>query len=181
MRKFLFLLVLTFFGESLQAQFIVGFETNWSDSFVEWTLFEEEEDNDGFLRLRWLTQEDWTEWEYRIMDSFGQIKQRFKGDQNEWELRGDGQIVTMRTLFRGNFREWRITDNSKTLRFKTKFGNLSDEWILDNSRNGIFDVYTNFEGDPRAWTIADELDEDISFEMKMAMIFISIYYSTPKQ
>ena len=27
----------------------------------------------------------------------------------------------------------------------------------------------------------DELDEDISFEMKMAMIFITIYYSTPKQ
>jgi hypothetical protein len=87
----------------------------------------------------------------------------------------------MRTLFRGNFREWRITDNRKTLRFKTKFGNISDEWILDNNRNGIFDVYTNFEGDPRAWSIVDELDEDISFELKMAMIFISIYYSTPKQ
>ena len=49
MRKFIFLLLLTFFGESLNAQFIVGFETNWSDSFTEWTLFEEEEDNDDML------------------------------------------------------------------------------------------------------------------------------------
>ncbi|MCI5080378.1 MAG: hypothetical protein MRY78_01730 [Saprospiraceae bacterium] len=178
-----YILLLFLFGcsQMVHAQYLVGLETKWADSFREWTLFAEAEENDGHLQLRWLGQDDWTEWDYRVEDSFGQIKQKWKDNPNEWELRGNNNIVSMRTSLIGNFREWRISDNQHTLTFQTRYGNMADEWEMRNKELGYFGMLTEYEGDPRSWIITDELQEELSFELKMAMIFIAIYQSTPKQ
>jgi hypothetical protein len=164
-----------------EAQYLTGIATRWNDSFVEWLFFTENEDEEGELKMRWQLQNDWTQWEYRLNDQYGTIKLKWRDNLNEWELRGGNKIVTARTLWTDDPREWRITNNNKSLTLKSKWSNQSDEWELRSSNYGNFIMYTNWERDPRDWVIIDELSEEISLEMKMMLIFIVVYHSSPKQ
>ena len=83
-------------------------------------------------------------------------------------------------IWSNDFREWRISNNSISLTLKSKYGNTFDEWIVREDNYGHFAMYTNWEGDPREWEIVDELDEDVSLEMKMALVFIASFHSFPK-
>jgi hypothetical protein len=165
----------------LSAQYLTSISTRYSDSFIEWTFYTEDEEEEGDLAIRWLLQNDWTEWEYRIGETFGTIKTKWRDSPEEWELRGNNKIVTARTIWSGDYREWRITDNHLTLTLKTKWGNLWDEWLLRDDSHGNFNMYTEWERDPRDWVIVDELDDEVSFEMKMMMMFIVVFHSSPKQ
>lgn len=164
-----------------RAQQLSGIATRWSDSFGEWVVFAEEEEESGELRLRWIGLDNWTEWEYRLGESTGQIKLKWNEDPNEWEIRGDNRIISARTLFNGDFREWRITDNDRQLTFSSRYGNSSDHWALRESDYGYFSIYTAWEGDPRDWVVEDELDPAIDLPMKMALVFIAIYQSILKE
>ena len=166
---------------SLEAQNLTSVVSRWDDSFIEWYFYTENEDEEGELKMRWQLQNDWSEWEYRLNDYNGTIKLKWRDNPNEWELRGNNKIVTARTLWNNDLREWRITDNSKTLTLKSKWGNQLDEWELRDSPKGNFYMYTTTERDPRNWEIADELNADISFQMKMMLMFIVAFHSSPKQ
>ena len=166
---------------SLQAQILTGVATRWNDSFAEWAVFTTDEENEGELRLRWAMQDDWTEWQYRLGESTGTIKLKWREDLNEWEARGDNQIASARTVWRGNFREWRISDGKHTLTLHSRYGNIWDEWTIRNSSSGHFEMYTSFEGDPRDWAVIDELDESVPLPMKILMIHVVLFQSTPKQ
>lgn len=166
---------------SVQAQYLTGMSTSWSDSFVEWEIFTDDEELNGELKMRWQMQEDWSQWDYRLDDAIGSIKQKWKDNPNEWEVRGDNKVITARTIYRDDFREWRITDNSKTLRLKTRFGNNGNEWILEGKDYGFMEIYTEWENDPRDWIIVDELSDDVPLPMKMAVVFLAIYQSSPRQ
>jgi len=166
---------------SLSAQFISGVATRWSDDFSEWLIFpESEEEEEGYLRMRWQSQRDWTVWDYRLGDWSGAVKLKWKQNPNQWEFRGNNEIVTARTLWNNNLLEWRITSKLGQFTLKSRYGNVQDEWALRNSKVGEFRMYTNWEGDPREWVIVDELDEEISMTTKIAMLFIVIYHSSPK-
>lgn len=165
-----------------KGQYLTGIASRYSDSFVEWLFYTEDETAEGELKIRWQFQtDDFTEWDYRIGETFGDIKLKWKGKPDEWELRGNNNIISARTLWNGDFREWRITNNSISLTLKTKWGNQWDEWQLRDDHHGQFTMYTNYESDPRDWIIVDEMDADISFEMKMMMMFIVVFNSSPKQ
>ena len=166
----------------LQAQYLSGIATRWSDDFSEWLLFpENEEDEEGTLNMRWQSRRDWTVWDYRLGDWSGSIKLKWKNNPNEWEIRGNNEIVTARTLWNNNFLEWRIKDNSgKQYTLKSRYGNIIDDWELRDSNMGEFRMYTNYERDPRDWVIIDDLDESVSLTTKIAMIFIVVYHSSPK-
>jgi len=174
-------IILLFAPLLLHAQYLTGIATAWSDSFVEWQLFSDEEEVMGNLKMRWPTRNDWTEWDYRLGDEFGTIKLKWKENPNEWEIRGDNQIVTARTVFANDFRQWRITDNSTRLTLQSKYGNRWDEWAIKEVTYGNFQIYTNWEGDPREWIIVDEFEDEISFPMKMAIVFIAVFHSSPKE
>lgn len=165
---------------NLSAQQLSGIATRWSDSFGEWIVFAEEEEEPGELRMRWVGLDNWTEWEYRLGESTGQIQLKWNEDPNEWEIRGDNRIITARTLYRGDPMEWRITDNTNQLTLNNRYGNTSDHWTIRDSDHGYFSVYTAWEGDPRDWIIEDELGPAIDLPMKMALVFIAIYHSIPK-
>ena len=166
----------------------------WQDSFVEWEIFsslkkadlEEGEEADeafyGDLKLRWLNvRDDWSEWDYEIGGQRGVIKQKWKDDPQQWELRSyAGTVITMRTAWNGDFKEWRVSDNSITLNIKSKWTNQLDEWLLQDNNYGNFYLYTLRTRDPRDWAIEDNLDPAISEEMKLAMIFLVIFNSSPK-
>ncbi len=176
------LLLLTLQG---RAQYLTGLSSYYDDSFIEWRFYAEneaEEEDEGELKITWqLRENDFTEWDYRIGDAFGTIKMKWKDSPEEWELRGNNSIVGARTVWPGQFDEWRITDNTTTLTLKSKWSNQWDEWLLRNSNNGNFSMYTNYERDPRDWVIVDELDEKVSFEMKVMLMFVVMFNATPKQ
>lgn len=168
-----------------QAQQLVGLSSYYDDSFVEWRFYAADETGDeteGTLKLTWqLREDDWTEWEYRIGDAYGTIKMKWRDNPEEWELRGNNSIVTARTVWPGQFDEWRITDNTTTLTLKSKWTSQWDYWLLRSSNNGNFEMYTHYERDPRDWEIVDELDDKVSFEMKLMLMFVTMFNSTPKR
>lgn len=149
------------------------------DDFTSWDLFGTEEDPMGYIRLRWIQQSDWSEWDFRIGETTGQIKMRSKNDPNIWELRSNNRIITMKTIYSGDFNQWRITDDTYTLTYKTMYENVYDGWKT-SSKSGEYEVYTQWEMDPRDWIINDKLKDTIDQQFKTAMIFISSFYSSPK-
>jgi len=181
MKYFLPFFLLSFLPGFLSAQYITGIFTKYSDSFTEWRLFTENEDEEGELNIRWQIQSDWTQWDYTLGSLFGTIKTKWRDNPEEWELRGNNTIVTARTIWKGDFREWRIKGSGHTLTLKSKWGNQLDEWELRDSKNGGFVMYNSYKRDPRDWVIIDEMDEDVSFEEKMMLTFIVVFHSSPKQ
>lgn len=168
--------------------------SRWQDSFVEWEIYatapdqhpeegeEAQEEQYGELKLRWLNvREDWSEWEYDLGGQTGTIRQKWKDDLQQWELRGyNGVVITMRTAWNGDLKEWRVSDNTHTMNIKSKWTNQLDEWLADDPTYGKLYLYTLRSRDPRDWAIDDRLDPAIPEEMKLAMIFVVIFNSTPK-
>jgi hypothetical protein len=178
----------------LHAQTISTVSTRWNDSFVEWDIYasegqDEAESTDppeevlyGELKLRWLNvRDDFSEWTYELNGERGTIKQKWKNDPTQWELRTyTGDVVTMRASWSNDFSEWRLTNNSFSLTLGSRWKNRLDEWLTDDPNRGKFYIYTLREQDPRDWAVEDNLSEEVNEPMKMALIFLAIYHSTPK-
>lgn len=179
---------------SAQAPVITTVSSRWQNSFVEWDIFssirpeelEEGEEADeeyyGEMKLRWLNvRDDFSEWDYELGGQRGIIRQKWKDDPQQWELRSyTGVVITMRTTWNNDFKEWRVSDNAISLNFRSKWTNQLDEWELRDSKYGNFYLYTLRTRDPRDWAVDDRLSPDISEEMKLALIFVAIFHSTPK-
>jgi hypothetical protein len=182
----------------LQAQQLSSISTRWNDSFVAWEIFTQiprdtsevadeeetpEEERNGEIKQRWLNvRDDWSEWDYQFRDEQGTIKVKWKDNPREWELRSyDGHIITMRTAWSNDFSEWRITDNGVSLILKSRWTSQFDEWLVDDPKRGRFYMYTLRQGDPRDWAIEDNLDASVSESMKLALVFITIFNTSPRQ
>ncbi len=181
--KFRLIIGLLLVAGLAQAQYLDGVGTRWSDDFTEWNIYtfdEEDEELVGQLTMRWQMDMDWSSWDFRLGEWSGSIQRIFKNDPSQWEVRLGNEVVSMRTKWSNDFSEWRITDNSKTITFQSRYTNQFDYWLLKGDTYGSFYLHTEWEGDPREWVIVDELDEEISFAMKLAMLFIATYNSSPK-
>lgn len=191
---FLLFFCCTFTGTLFAQDYFTGVVSKWSDEFTEWDLYtypevaEEEEALEaeelapsGTFIMRWQSRGDWNTWDYTLNDQRGYIRTLFTDDPGKWELVGpQNEVITFRQIWANDHREWRVTDNRSQLTFKTKWGNRMDEWMVRGESHGSFDLYTSWEGDPREWEIVDELDEEISTEMKLAMIFIAVFNSSAR-
>lgn len=191
--------VILFLGTSLllSGQNLSGIAARWNDSFVEWDIYcvtpgdtlesqsEEhpEETRCGELRLRWLDiRDDFSEWDFELYGERGTIKQKWKDDPTNWELRAySGTIVSMRATWPNDFTEWRITDNDVTINWRSRWKNQYDEWFVEDRTKGNFYVNTVYARDPRDWNVYDELDNSVSDAMRLAMVFIAAFMSSPKQ
>lgn len=199
--RLILIIVGCWFFAAAHAQTITSVSTRWSDSYVEWEIYAvmpqdssetdsgEDEDSEapeeelyGELKLRWLNvRDDFSEWDYELGDVRGTIRQKWKDDPTQWELRSyDGNVVTMHAMWSNDPTEWRVTDNSITLNLKSKWKNQFDEWLVDDLARGKFYLYTFTERDPRDWAIEDGLDADVSQSMKLALIFLTVFFSSPK-
>lgn len=137
----------------------------------------------GEFKLRWLNvREDWTEWDFELGGERGTIRAKWKDDPTQWELRTyTGAVITMRTAWPNDNTEWRVTDNSVTLLLKSRWSNQLDEWLVQDASHGKFYLYTLNRQDPRDWAIEDGLDATISTPMKLAMVFLTVFQSTPRR
>ena len=178
--KITLIFFITLFPSLMFAQYITGIASKWSDDLSEWEIFTDDEEVVGELKMRWQLQGDPSEWDYRIGEEIGTIKLKWKNDPTQWEIRGYDEIVTAKMLWSNDIREWRISNNKTSLTFKTRYGNVFDEWRVREDDYGNFEIVTRWEGDPREWEVFDELDEDLSLEMRMALVFIAVFHSIPK-
>lgn len=137
----------------------------------------------GELKLRWLNvRDDWSEWDFELGGERGTIRAKWKDDPTQWELRTySGAIVSMRTMWPNDNTQWRVTDNSISLVLKSRWTNQLDEWLVDDREYGKLYLYTLRQQDPRDWAIEDEMQPTVSTPMKLAMVFLSIFQSTPKR
>jgi hypothetical protein len=179
-RSFLPVLCFVFFIPYANTQHMVGAETRYNNSFREWILLTEDEDIEGELRLRWTFSNDWSAWDLSVGDITATIEQKWTDDPNLWVIRCEGVTVNAKTAKAGEFHRWKLSDGNHQINWESKYSNIKEEWEIDSSEDLIFQMYTRWEGDPRDWTIVDELPEDISQAMKVAMIFLTLHFSTPR-
>jgi hypothetical protein len=164
----------------LAAQTLTKAATRYSDAFDDWILYTLNDDIEGTLQRRWKTTDDWTTWDYRIGEQTGQIKLKWDNNPNEWEIRGDNQIITARTVYHNDFRQWRLSDGSTRITIGSRYGDIYEDWEIKEDNAGYFGIFTVWEGDPREWKIIDELSDQVTMPMKMAMAFLVLSHSTPK-
>jgi hypothetical protein len=162
------------------AQDIIGVSSVWSDSFREWSFLTPDEDRSGRLYMRWPSRDDWSQWDFRLRDTTAEFVLKWKDDPNLWEVRCLGTTVTARTMWTGDFSQWRLSDGTHSIVWKSKYGNVRDEWIVRSEEQGFFSVYAYWQGDPREWVVYDELNEEVSYAMRLTMIFLTLIHSTPR-
>ena len=178
LRFFLFSSFLVAFNH-LQAQILTGINTKWNDSFTEWT-FKTLEEEEGDLVMKWPFRKDWTEWDYRIGEETGTIRMKWKDNPNLWEIVGLDETITARAIWKGDFTQWRLQGNADQITLKCRWKNNLNEWRVIEKEFGKFEIFTEWEDDPRDWIIVDETENKITLTMKMALSFLAIFHSTPK-
>jgi hypothetical protein len=167
------------FGQSASAQKIIGITTKYTDSFKEWDIITDDPDIVGELRMRWIFQNDWSEWDLRVGDNVATIIRKWKDDPNLWEIRCNGVIVTAKTTWRDEFLRWKLSDSKQQINWKSLYANKLDEWSTDKPDKLPFKVYAYWDGDPREWVVEDNLPAEVSLAMKMAMIFLTVHFTAP--
>jgi len=184
MKSICSILLLLIFVVQTDAQYLTAIQSKWADEFKEWKIFTydalSEQEGEGELNMKWQFQNDWTEWDFRIFDASGTIRQKFNDDPSTWELQYLNELVTAKTQWRDDFSEWRITDGPTTLKLKSKWKNNINEWQIEDKTNGNFYMFTSWEDDPREWEIDDQLKENISPAVKMMVSFLILFNSSPK-
>ena len=169
-----------FFHSSIEAQEIIGIGTRYNDSFRQWVITTADDELKGELLMRWDFRDDWSEWDLQIGELTASIEQKWKDDPNLWEIRCEGVVVNAKTVWPGEFNRCKLTDGQHQFNWGTEFFNLRDHWQSNNGGRESMDVYTYWEGDPREWVVEDNLPDDVSMAMKIAMVFLALHYSTPR-
>jgi len=177
---FLFLLFFSFLAKAQEPYTeLYGIHARWSDSFSEWSISTPDDPQAGVLERQWLMGNDWSQWNIRFAGYSGTVRQKWKNNPQQWELRHGNDVITMRPVFPGDPNSWRIVTGSKTFTWSREFRHLDAKWTIE--RVPGFTMYTEYEGDPRDWIIVDEAPPQLNTAARLAMVFLTTYYSTPKQ
>lgn len=166
--------------QQVMSQKIIALETRYNNSFREWTIITDDEEIEGELRMRWAFKDDWTAWDLRIGDVAATIEQKWTDDPNLWIVRCQGKTVNAKTAWAGEFHRWKIGDGQHYFNWESRYANIKEEWEIDTNDENSFQMYTSWKGDPRDWTVVDQLPEEVSLAMKVAMIFLTLHFSTPR-
>lgn len=169
-----------FFVTQGEGQVIVAAETRYNNSFREWILVTDDEEVEGELRMRWTFQNDWSAWDLRVGEMTATIEQKWTDDPNLWIIRCDGITVNAKTAWAGEFHRWKLNDGSHQINWESRYANIKEDWEIDTHEDLFFQMHTYREGDPRTWIVSDELPEEISMALKVAMVFITLHFSTPR-
>ena len=114
----------------LTAQILTSLTVNDVNSFKEWNIGTDIEEEVNLLELTWNLDHSWNEWHFDVRENTGQIKLKWKDDPSEWELHADNKTISMRRIFKDDPREWRISDGTITIRkailVQAKLGHLKE-------------------------------------------------------
>lgn len=167
---------------SSYGQELIGAHATYDDSFREWDIVPAYDSLEiGKLELSWPYNDKWDKWEYQVADHSGHIRLKWINKANEWELVDGSDVVNMRPVWKGDLSEWRITHNGNRYTYRSKNRNIANIWQTRGNKDIYFDMMAEYEGDPRDWIIEDTMQEETPLAVKMAMIFITVYYTTPRK
>lgn len=156
------------------AQEIDYISSKWSDSFREWLFLDNEEDEIGFLRLKWELKNDFYEWTFELNDLRGDIKTKWRDDPSLWEMYVDGDLLNARPVFPGDYSRWKIS-------YDNAYYTLSHDYGLNWSVDGHdYKITSTYNGDPRDWSLQGDYGT-LEKPLEIFVIFLSIYNSIPKQ
>lgn len=176
-----FLLFLTISAEG-QMQFLEAYSF-WDDRVDEWVIpyysIKKNEDLELRLKPKWAFQKKWDEWVFEFEDKRGEIKTTWKGRDDLWELRLGNEQLSIQLKWQGDPNEWVIEEDRKKYTIKTAYRNTANAWYYKDG-NHEFGIYTTNRNDPRDWIIEDQTYDKISSNVRIAMIFIVLYNSIPK-
>lgn len=166
-------------GQSSDSTFAIA--TKWADSFVEWEFYDSIESSDpiGELTMRWINQNDWTKWDFRIGEYSGEIRTQWPDRLDEWILTSEGETVTMKTRWRDDFSEWRVTDSEDHYILSLESAFSPEEWRVQYRKELTFEIYTEVEGDLRSWLVYQE-GGLLPRPTQMALMFAALISSVPK-
>ena len=165
----------------LQAQVIVGVSARYDNSFREWDIYDDSQSVIGEFVQRWKQTGDFTEWDVRYADAVGSVRQKWKNDNSRWELRINDQTITMKMQYPNDPFHWIITDDDISLDYATKYAYKTEDWLVTSKGYGSFAMSEYYEQDPRDWEVFDELDDEVSQAIRLALAFTTIIVSAPQK
>ncbi len=168
------------FSLSVQGQQLAGLSSRWSSEFTEWEIRTTENENAGEIRMQWTMNADWTDWSIQLGNEQGRLRIKWKDNLNEWELRMGGGIITIRTAWHDRFTEWIVISDEARFTIRPVYGNTLEAWETINQGDNYLGIFTSWEGDPRNWTIIDQMGEEISVYTKLVLAFVPIIHSVPR-
>lgn len=172
MRRLIFPLVFICVTLTTQAQHILGMRTVFANDLSEWTLIPEDQDlPECNIRARWRWQDDPSEWDFRMGELSGVVRQKWKGRMDEWEVIADNKVTRLRMVWPGDPREWRIESSDKEYVIQSKYNIAAGDWLVKDRKESPFVMYPAYELDPRDWIIEDNLDEDVHITVRIALCF----------
>ena len=164
------------------SQYFVEMHSVYDDAFREWEVIVEQDSTEfeGSLTVTWALSNDFSSWQYDIGDHFGEIKQPFKNNPRLWQLQSEGKVVTIQQVWMGDPTQWKISFQGNSFTMISADRRILDEWYVEERKLGELVLFTENRGDPRDWIISDYMIDDVTFEERMAAIFIALYTSTPR-
>ena len=185
MIRYLIFLLFTIYSHTVVSQITIsGLSSNWDDSFSEWTIFgfDGDKEIEGELRLKWPLRSNWTEWVIDNLDEVRiQIKQKYPNNTDLWELRSGNDIVTIQTKWRKDITSWRIKYDKHNITWRTEYANDLNYWYFEDDKLGFLEMFTIYPNDVRDWEIVDQTIEDVPLIVKIACVFVTSYFSSPKK
>lgn len=175
MRYLVSLLTLLHLSLTISSQNLYSINSEWDDEVKEWKLVCNEGELEGYVRMVWRLKNDITEWKYIVGEKNGFIKQKWENNPNTWELRSADGVINISTVYLNDFSSFRIKDGDHSITIENVSRTRDPiEWEIRDKDYGEFSWFNEFEFDIRDWIINDGLSEEISFEMKLAAVFMTI-------
>ena len=179
--KFLLSLLLCWWLQMAQSQVLVGVSAQYADSFVAWDLYVVEKDgseSEGQLSLVWTQPDDWSQWQYRIGDRSGSIKTKWRNDWSTWELRGGNHVILAQPTWLGDTKSWRISHKNQNITIRT--AGLHPIWAVEPTEDPLWLMAPQHENTRLDWVIEDNMEADIAVELRLMLLFLSLFHSIPK-
>lgn len=156
--------------------------STWDDRLDQWEVVIEDLDGaDQIIRMEqiWPLNNNWEEWRIDGQAIRGTIKTKWRGDFTRWEMRIGNQLFEINQKWRNDPNEWEVRSGDKRYKIETDYRNDANVWIA-RMQEGVFALFTSYRGDPRDWVVEDYVQESLTDEEKLAMVFISLFQSIPK-
>lgn len=173
-RTILFFLV---FCSSIQGQAIFYASSILDNSLDCWTLYDSTESFLGELESSGLYNDAFNSWNFRIGETSGSIKRRWKENLDEYNCYQNNNILSFNPVWKGQYDQWKIITDS--ISYNLELGINSDGLfgiLKDNSNTKILSISNDIPFDPRDLSI-EYFPSPSDNSIILTIVFIIANYS----
>ncbi len=175
--KPLIFLYLTFIP-CLYAQRIESVNAYFDDEYSWWQFYEANE-HIGDLQARWAFDHNYRDWNIRIGEMSGEIRQRWMEKPHYWELRWGNELAVFYPVWPNQLDTWRIEFRQSIYTYEWQLDPDGVLWQLHQSGKSLLHVYNEYFGDLRDWLVEyEDLETDVA--LQIISVFITTYYAAER-